>query len=188
MTERSISDETDDLYAETASLVGNVAIQWNSLCETLGNIFVTLVANENRDRGYVAWHSLKSDRSQREMIEGVVKHMLPEKSKLREEFHWMFGRINSLENDRNNIVHSPYAVLFTDKSPDRHGDFELAMIADTTTGHRRAENLRGKVIRSECEMVARRIASINVYAMKLGRLAASKEPEDFPESLQRPSL
>ena len=50
MTEKTISDETDDLYAETAAAVGNVAIQWNSLCEVLGNIFVTLVANENRDR------------------------------------------------------------------------------------------------------------------------------------------
>ena len=122
------------------------------------------------------------------MIEAVIKSMLPEKSRLRDEFHWMFGRANSLENDRNNIVHSPYAVLFTDKSPDGQGDFELAMIADTTTGHRRAGNLKGKVIQSECEIVARRIAAITVYAINLGRLAASNNPAHFPESLQRPSL
>jgi hypothetical protein len=179
--------EAERVYGDTAGSIGHVAIQWNSLCSVLGEIFVDLVAPEYRARGYAAWHALKSDRSQRDMLDGVIKEILPKHSKLYEEFAWLFGRISSVENARNDIVHSPYAVLFKDKSTDRSGDFDLAMVADTLTGNRRALNLKDKEIMAECGLVGHRIAACCVYAMQLGRLIKADPIPEWPVSLKRPS-
>jgi hypothetical protein len=183
MAATTTTQEAEKLYEDTAGAIGHVAIQWNSLCGVLGDIFVDLVASENRTRGYAAWHGLRSDRSQRDMLEGVIKAMLPTESKLREEFIWLFGRVTSVENARNDIVHSPYAVLFRQ---DTEGDFDLAMIADAQTGHRRALNLKDKDIVSECRLVGHRTTVTMVYAMQLGRLIKIDPIPELPASLKRP--
>jgi hypothetical protein len=62
------------------------------------------------------WSSVRSDRSQREMLKAVVAHTQPQwqRDSLLVDVNWLIDRANSLEGLRNDAIHSP--LFSVDKS------------------------------------------------------------------------
>jgi hypothetical protein len=62
-----------------------------------------------------AWRATDSDRIQRTMLEYAVKAVHWEKTDQRpstqKDVLWLLSKINSLAGQRNDAIHSPYAIL-----------------------------------------------------------------------------
>ena len=95
--------------------LGRLTRAWNDLQESLAALFWTL-ANYQPSAGaminynpLVIWSSIKSDRTQREMLKSVINrsaHFWGDKRAL-DDLNWLLDRCNELEDLRNNAVHSP---------------------------------------------------------------------------------
>jgi hypothetical protein len=62
------------------------------------------------------WSSIRSDRSQREMLKAVVAHPQTQwqRESLLKDVNWLLDEFQSLESIRNNAIHSP--LVSVDKS------------------------------------------------------------------------
>jgi hypothetical protein len=141
--------------------VGEVVMAWNWAQAELTTVYAKLVSPENEPIARATWHAIKADRSQREMLKAAglaVEAKLGEKwTRLKK----ILDRMDSLEDDRNNIVHAPVEAVVTDKG--------LQVAADTKTGSPRAIKLelKGKDI---LQFAAATAARINDLAIEINRL------------------
>jgi len=104
---------------QLATDVGHVPIARASLHDTLGKFFTMLFNPVGlsvicEDAAVAAWGAVKSDHSQRKMLEAAAKAELSNDSLARTELLWALGQINKLENDRNNALHASYSAEFDD--------------------------------------------------------------------------
>jgi len=95
-------------YAEA---IGQVALTWNDLHETLGILF-TEVAFEGSLAAQDAWQSLIVDRAKREMLKSVLVGMTvpddrPELAQLRDDVIWIIEQTSAAEDGRNAAIHTP---------------------------------------------------------------------------------
>lgn len=109
--------------------IGQLALAWNDLHESLAALFATIMLGRPPTEGEAVdfaplfvWYSSKSDRAQREMLRGAIRYHQPSgglkpptvwaslRPILYEEVKWLLDRSDALEEDRNNAIHSP---LFT---------------------------------------------------------------------------
>ncbi|MBM3534988.1 MAG: hypothetical protein FJX60_18345 [Alphaproteobacteria bacterium] len=94
---RSATDEqVREKYDELALRLGNVVIAWNTLYESLGGVFALIIDGSHAGIPLAAWHSLKADRSQREMLEAAVKAAFKKNHATRERILWLTKAVNSL--------------------------------------------------------------------------------------------
>lgn len=96
--------------------LGQLALAWNDLQEHLASLFWTVMMDGPPREGDTynykalwAWHAIKSDRSQRAMLKGVVSHLPSDwgRPKLQEDVKWLLDRAEELEDWRNDAIHSP---------------------------------------------------------------------------------
>jgi hypothetical protein len=125
--------------------LGKTAHAWNHLQEELGQLFCFLT---NTDAvGLTIWHALKSDRSQRDLIEAALRSLAEGEDWVKEfpraqaDISWLLLETNKLADRRNDAIHAPCTVS------NAHGDFE--MIPLSFHGNPRARKLRGKQIVNE---------------------------------------
>src|SRR5262245_22360060 len=64
---------TTDLWKKHAAEVGEVVIAWSFLQEMLGHIFADILHPAPKGALLAAWHSLRSDRAQRDMLEATAR-------------------------------------------------------------------------------------------------------------------
>lgn len=107
---RGSEQYTSAAYRPYVMAIGQLALAWNDLHETLGSLFIdiTVVVDEKIS---AAWQSLGSDRAKRGMLEAVAKSLSPSDIKKnprgKDDLIWLLRRVTSLEEDRNNAIHSP---------------------------------------------------------------------------------
>jgi hypothetical protein len=124
--------------------LGRVAHAWNHLHEELGKVFCAL-SELDLSLGMTIWHSLKSDRSQREVLEGVLRRRgqseewSGEHPEASDGIRYLMKQVDKLAGRRNDAIHAPCAVI--------PGDFEIKPL--TFFGNERAKSLRGKDILRE---------------------------------------
>jgi hypothetical protein len=131
-------------FAPYVTALGQFALAWNELQASLCELF-SIVALErpplagemvNYTPTYI-WHSIKSDRAQREMLEAAIKHSrLSNGNNLSQDGLWLAGRVGSLEDRRNDILHSPLIPLSIGKDstkivPNKFGKNPRAEKLDT---------------------------------------------------------
>src|SRR5271166_6322302 len=95
--------------------LGQFALAWNDLQESLGALFWTIMSPRPVEGAFVhsealhVWHAIKSDRSQREMLKTAINHLTIDwqRPKLVGETNWLVDRANELANWRNDAIHSP---------------------------------------------------------------------------------
>jgi hypothetical protein len=103
--------------------LGQLALVWNDLQESLGALFWTLMNVPPQAGDFVnylplrVWGAIKSDRSQWDMLKAAVNYprqewRLTEKSMT--ELNWLLERAKSLSDVRNDAIHSP--LFAVDKS------------------------------------------------------------------------
>jgi hypothetical protein len=112
--------------------LGQLALAWNDLQESLAALFWTL-ANPPPQPGdrvnYIPlriWASIKSDRIQREILKTVINHSQTNwgRDRVTKDLIWLVDKANSLEDSRNDAVHSP--LLSVDKSLYETGSEKIA--------------------------------------------------------------
>jgi hypothetical protein len=100
-----------------ALAIGQMALAWNELHEALGALFAQALAT-GLDRGLqcaAIWGAVTSDRQKRQILDATINYMGEETHKrfpqLATDVLWITERANSLEDRRNNVVHSPLAEV-----------------------------------------------------------------------------
>ena len=131
----------DTSFGDLARAIGELALVWNDLGMVLSGLFHAVTRIPNAMASDAIWNSLRSDRSQRDMIASLVKlqalgYDLP--TNLRTEILWCLSEIGKLEDLRNNVIHSP---VYEDHTGKVVAWFEL--------GNPRAKGLANKDLRKE---------------------------------------
>jgi hypothetical protein len=152
---------TERQFAPYVTAIGQSVLAWNSLQEMLGwtfeiILFGTIATADNNQipqaRG--AWNSLNSDRDKRRLLRAAAAR--PTKIQQRnyphlyEDVKWILDRIDELENDRNNAVHSPLMLMSAKYSAIlRSAGIVERVIPDSIRGDRRALNMQDKELLAE---------------------------------------
>lgn len=155
-------DATVGLRAKHAAEIGRIAIEWNSLHDTLGKLFAEVVAPERPRVAMAAWGAVASDRSKREMLRSAAIWQFREdesEAKWLGELEWLLGQINPLEDRRNNAVHAPYGFLIEEGA--------VKFTPFVWSGNPRAEKLRDKDLSMEFSSCADHIRLLIVYVRDL---------------------
>jgi hypothetical protein len=109
------SQEQIDALQPYFMALGKVAHSWNHLHQELGKVFCALTKLKIQV-GMAAWHGLKSDRSQREMLEGVLNSISSSPSWNKRHpgaktgIKWLINQTDELAIKRNDAIHAPCDV------------------------------------------------------------------------------
>jgi hypothetical protein len=106
-----------------AIAIGELSLAWNDLHEAFGVLFLhSLTFDVANVRQYiqlgVVWGSIGNDRQKREIVEAAINWIGPQEhqrwSGLAEEIIWAVRQGHVLEQQRNNVLHSP---LYQERNP-----------------------------------------------------------------------
>lgn len=171
-----------DTWDQHTATVGRIAIRWNTLHEELGLIFVLLATRDNTSVGWAAWHSLRMDRAQRDMLEASAVAALGKGDARCKELVWALGQLTPLEDKRNTAIHSPYSIIIENGS--------LKTISNHFTGHGRATKLKDRDLEKELKSYEEHIDKLTDFVMALGpHFLPGQPPPSLPPrpTLPRPS-
>jgi hypothetical protein len=106
---------TSPEFRPYVTALGQLALAWNDLQESLAALFWTLMNPPPMAGDTVnytplhVWASIKSDRTQRDMLKAISKHppAFWNKSEIKTDVGWLVDRASELEILRNDAVHSP---------------------------------------------------------------------------------
>lgn len=153
--------------------IGQVALAWNDLHESLCSLFVSLTGIVDDEMLEAAWQSLPSDRAKRGMLKAAIQQMGYDAKKrnplAQSEMKWFFGQLDRLEEDRNNVIHAPLSTF-------SHPSWQLLAKAlnltpsrqpgvqpDDVRSNRRAANLKNKRLLDEFRCVRDEIIEFREY-------------------------
>lgn len=141
--------------------LGRVANSWNHLQETLRHLFV-VVADIDDSVGFAIWYSANDDRTQRKMLEAVLKIIPSEKIEqfptAISDLNWLTSTANVIADKRNTAIHAPCTMEIID------GKFTVVPL--TFQGHPRAKNLAGKNIIKEFQWYEKQADALAKWARK----------------------
>lgn len=177
--------------------IGQIALAWNDLHETLCSLFVTLTGSLDDGMLEAAWQSLPSDRAKRGMLKAAIQQMGPDMRRrnplAQGEMKWLFGQLDRLEEDRNNAIHAPLSTF-------SHPSWQLLAQAlnmpvrrqrgvqpDDVRWNRRAANLKNKDLLIEYRYVRDAVIAFRDYANVIESSWNWTDDGDDPWP-QRPSL
>jgi hypothetical protein len=176
-------EDVDNLWDQHALAIGKIAMAWNSLQETLAEMFGNLFDRPMYQLALAAWHSLTSDVAQQEMLRAVALAKFGADSKAYSEINWLLEKLKQhVSHQRNFGIHTPFMILHKlDKS--------AHVLPHTITGNRKAAALMtsGKDALNEFIEYEREIRKLfsfahgvlfNISPVRIG-------PESWPE---RPQL
>jgi hypothetical protein len=96
--------------------LGQLALAWNDLQESLAGLFWSLNLAGPPEAGDTVnylplriWHSIKSDRSQRDMLKALINNLQVDwgRPSLDDDVNFAIERARALEGARNDAIHSP---------------------------------------------------------------------------------
>jgi hypothetical protein len=160
---------TSAAYRPYVTAIGQIALAWNDLHETLCSLFVTLTVAVD-PKIDAAWQSLPSDRAKRGMLRAAIGQMYANEIKLnpraQEEMKWFLGQLDRLEEDRNNAIHAPLASY-------SHPIFEMMGMKERgiqpydLRENRRAANLKNKDLLTEYRWARDAVILMRDYAEEI---------------------
>jgi hypothetical protein len=142
---------SDKVFLPYVAALGQLALAWNGFHETLALLFCSVAREQKPTKEdprsgqlLAIWHALKSDRSQREILLAAVKnHLWPAyPTKFEDDVKWICNRADSLEDARNDALHSPLWAF-------ERGSRETIVMPIVGLGHVRATKLFDKNLLSE---------------------------------------
>lgn len=144
MTDQYLDKYEGSEFEPYVTAIGKFALAWNELQYNLCELFSIVTLERRPMAGDMVnrvptriWYSIKSDRSQRDMLEAaVINSRLSEGNDLAKSGKWLCDKVGELENRRNDILHSPL-ILY------HKGTSSRAIIPNTFSGNPRAKSLAG---------------------------------------------
>lgn len=123
------------VMSEHATTVGSIAISWNSLMDSLGNIFYRLSGIQDVAVCYAIWNTPRNDRVLRDILLAVARIKLEHDSDKFRKLQWLIiKQFDRYSNHRDVSVHSPYSVAITNGS--------LSVVPNVLGGNRLAGQLK----------------------------------------------
>jgi hypothetical protein len=154
--------------------IGQAAIAWNGLHEALRDLF-WLLSNGNKPTSSAIWYSIKSDRSQRDMIRAIANSHVQTgdiSQIVFKRIDWLLGQCDTIANARNDMVHSP--LIFSE---------QRGVYPNTYAGNPLAKRLLNKELLSEFRWCREAALTLTDFAMRLhiNLLAEDSAMFPFPE-------
>lgn len=103
---RRLSGPWFDGVKRHAGQAGQIMWGWNFLQSGLLHIFHQIVSPDNRPLALALWHSIQSDKAQRDMLLSAAKATLAEQPKLLGDIDWLVKRADDLSPYRNDSAHT----------------------------------------------------------------------------------
>ena len=154
--------------------IGHLAIAWNTLHETLSQLFEVVLRSRSPKIGAAIWYSTDSDFSQRKMLRSATEHARHLTARQRSDILGMLDKIdNTLRHQRNNAMHAPLVLILS--SP------ESWIEADPDSESPRAKALRGKDIRKEFRLCRDLAGVLSKYAHEMHRALTWPARYSWPE-------
>ena len=129
---------THSAFKPYVTALGQLTLAWNELHERMSLLFCTVMGGGYANQFLAIWHTINSDRNQRSVLAAAVENDLNRSNNdathkyLIDEIRWICGQVNTLENLRNDALHSPLIGFGPHITP------------MTGLGHLRAQKLESK--------------------------------------------
>lgn len=145
-------------FDKLARELGRVTLAWNDLHVSLSGLFAAILKIPNRMTPGAIWDAIKVDRTQRDILTSLSQtnalgHRLPEKAKA--DIKFLMSELNTLQEYRNNLIHSPYLLSGSDVVVYHGGT------------HVRALSLAKRDLMKECTSVYASIMMLRNFASEL---------------------
>jgi hypothetical protein len=170
-------DFTSAAFKPYALAIGQATLSWNYLHEVLADAFVHFGGGS-----HAIWFSSALDRPRREMLRAAVNDVSLGESdvqkSIRAEMLWILGQAESLEDVRNNAVHSPL-VFMSEELADIFGRERSGVSPLIFRGNPRALKLAQKDLLTEFRWLrdmARVLAEHSTAVMRTWAHAAPSLP------------
>ena len=107
---------TDKAFLPYVRALGQLALAWNGLHESMAILFCTIMGGGFVGRFLAVWHAIKNDRVQRGILLAAVRtNSAPPLTgfsgesgeRLISDIEWLCNRADEVEEARNNALHSP---------------------------------------------------------------------------------
>lgn len=103
-----------------ARQIGEITLAWNNLQADLYEIFAALVADKNHDLAHGLWHSIQSDKTQRDMLKSVARAVLSQRKRLLANIEWIIKKAEMLSPFRNDAAHTAMSFHTGRFAPNPH--------------------------------------------------------------------
>lgn len=173
-------------YRPYVAAIGQLALAWNAFHEDLALLFIELLANGRAYPATDIWNSANYDRPKREMLRAVVKtnwSSHSQYSKLAADVEWLLNVADSLEDARNDAVHSPLIFYGRESQLAVIAGYADRVMPSIAHGNKRAMKLGKKDLLSEFRWCRDCAVVLGDFAAALYLAVASRTP--WPD---RPSL
>lgn len=161
--------------------IGQVALAWNDLHEEFAFLFITVMGGESHRKVLAVWNAIDFDRPKRKMLRAAVPQMaetvLLKRPQAIEDINWLLARTDSLEDARNDCIHSPLlatgqlARILAEISKVRL----LPVVPHMATDNPRAKKLLNKDLLTEFRWCRDQAITLSIYAARINRVLAHDE-------------
>jgi hypothetical protein len=173
---------THEAFGPYVTALGQLALAWNDLHVTLEMLFCHAMGGGMVNQFLAVWSAIKSDRAQRDMLVAALKSKIdlhPLHSKMSDDVIWICGQANTLEDLRNDAIHSPLWG-----SPAGKGASVQPL---ATFGNVRASKLLNKNLLAEFRWCRDSATRLRDFAMKIDAALSGRAPwPDRPKLPARP--
>jgi hypothetical protein len=97
-----------DRSHDNATGIGHLVLESARLQWSLGQLLAALVEPSNPALGLAIWNAIKSDRSQRDILEAAAKVSLAHDQNAMSDVQWLLEQANSRAPYRNDAVHTAF--------------------------------------------------------------------------------
>jgi len=175
-------------YRPYVMAIGQIALAWNDLHESIASLFSAVTSIIGDDKIEAAFQAVDSDRLKRKMLKAAFSQLEPKEIRLNpraiDDVKWLCGQIDTLEEGRNNAIHSP---LHNFQLSGLIDGFPDGVQPNTTRGNNRAMKLKDKNLLTEYRYVRDAAIILRDFAEAIEECWnwTAGKPHTWPE---RPSL
>jgi len=112
---RSIPKEIRREWTRHAHQIGEISTSWNLLQDAFFELFWIVVANHETEKHsmvHALWHTIQSDKTQREMLENISKNHPTLSKRWRANIKWATKKAYDLSKVRNDSIHTPVQFAY----------------------------------------------------------------------------
>jgi hypothetical protein len=177
-------DEQVAAFQPYYEALGKTAHAWNHLQEELAQLFCEVGGID--PMGLRLWHALKSDRSQRDLLEAALHSALEDEKwakkypKAKTDITWLLVEANRLADRRNDAIHAPCTIGI------KTGQLEI--VPFSFYGNPRAKKLQGKQILNEFGWYEKSADTLRHFAISIAYCFRSGEVRTWPDRPHMPAL